>query len=182
VTVVRYGRFSSQPPPPQVLFLLYHYFEAREAYNLVRVLIASYVWLTGYGNFQYYLRSGDYTIGRFAQMLWRLNFLVAACCAVLRNHYMLYYICPMHTAFTVLVYATLGIGSRLNASRWGLAAKMATAVGVVAVVWEVRPVFYTLFAPLRFLFGYVDPRRPTADNLHGALLNSVSARCAVTRP
>ncbi len=34
-------------------------------------------------------------------MMWRLNFLVLFCCIVLRNDYMLYYICPMHTLFTV---------------------------------------------------------------------------------
>lgn len=38
------------------MFLLYHYFEAREAYNAIRVLIAGYVWMTGYGNFHYYYR------------------------------------------------------------------------------------------------------------------------------
>ena len=54
------------PPPPKkkVLFLLYHYFEAREAYNAIRIFIAGYVWLTGFGNFSYYIRSGDFTIGR----------------------------------------------------------------------------------------------------------------------
>ena len=48
----------------QVMFLLYHYFEAREAYNAIRIFIAGYVWLTGFGNFSYYIRSGDFTIGR----------------------------------------------------------------------------------------------------------------------
>ena len=38
----------------QVLFLLYHYYEAREVYNAIRVFIASYVWMTGFGNFAYY--------------------------------------------------------------------------------------------------------------------------------
>lgn len=37
---------------------------------------------------------------RFVQMMWRLNFLVVFACIVLRNDYMLYYICPMHTIFT----------------------------------------------------------------------------------
>ena len=68
----------------QVLFLLYHYFEAREAYNAIRVFIAGYVWLTGYGNFSYYARTGDFGIGRFCQTVWRLNFLVFFCCVVLR--------------------------------------------------------------------------------------------------
>ena len=38
----------------QVLFLLYHYYEAREVYNAIRIFIASYVWMTGFGNFAYY--------------------------------------------------------------------------------------------------------------------------------
>lgn len=49
----------------QVLFLLYHYFEARELYNAIRIFIAGYVWLTGYGNFSYYYRTGDFSIGRW---------------------------------------------------------------------------------------------------------------------
>ncbi len=48
----------------QVLFLLYHYFEAREAYNAIRVFIAGYVWMTGFGNFSYYYRTNDFGIGR----------------------------------------------------------------------------------------------------------------------
>jgi len=28
----------------QILFLLYHYFEARELYNAIRIFIAGYVW------------------------------------------------------------------------------------------------------------------------------------------
>ena len=63
---------SARPPtlshPFQVLFLLYHYFEAREFYNAIRVFIAGYVWMTGFGNFSYYYKTGDYCIGRFAQV------------------------------------------------------------------------------------------------------------------
>ena len=55
-----------------------------------------------------------FVLCRFCQMMWRLNFLVIFCCIVLQNSYMLYYICPMHTIFTVFVYASLGIASHLN--------------------------------------------------------------------
>jgi hypothetical protein len=51
----------------QVLFLLYHYFEAREMYNAIRIFIAGYVWMTGYGNFSYYYRTGDFSIGRWVE-------------------------------------------------------------------------------------------------------------------
>jgi hypothetical protein len=33
----------------QVLFLLYHYFKASELYNAIRLFIAAYVWMTGFG-------------------------------------------------------------------------------------------------------------------------------------
>lgn len=81
----------------QVIFLMYHYFNAREIYNVGRVCVAAYVWMTGFGNFSYYYARKDFSLSRFAQMMWRLNFLVFMCCIVLDNSYMLYYICPLHT-------------------------------------------------------------------------------------
>jgi len=41
------------------------------------------------------------------QMMWRLNFFVFFVCLVMRNDYVLYYICPMHTLFTLFVYFSL---------------------------------------------------------------------------
>lgn len=51
-------------PFVQVLFLLYHYYEAREVYNAIRVFIAGYVWMTGFGNFSYYYKTGNYSFSR----------------------------------------------------------------------------------------------------------------------
>jgi hypothetical protein len=47
---------------------MYHYFEAREFYNAIRVFIAAYVWMTGFGNFSYYYVRKDFSLGRFAQV------------------------------------------------------------------------------------------------------------------
>ena len=58
-------------------------------------------------------------------MMWRLNFLVTVTCIVLQNHYMLYYICPMHTLFTIFVYAALALGSKYNAHTSGILIKCA---------------------------------------------------------
>jgi hypothetical protein len=55
------------PSRPQVLFLLYHYFEAREAYNAIRIFIAGYVWMTGFGNFSYYYRWQQGATGGFEE-------------------------------------------------------------------------------------------------------------------
>ncbi|KAJ0978646.1 hypothetical protein J5N97_014120 [Dioscorea zingiberensis] len=52
----------------QVLFLMYHYFNAKEIYNAIRIFIAAYVWMTGFGNFSYYYVRKDFSLGRFAQV------------------------------------------------------------------------------------------------------------------
>lgn len=47
---------------------MYHYFNAKEIYNAIRVFIAAYVWMTGFGNFSYYYVRKDFSLGRFAQV------------------------------------------------------------------------------------------------------------------
>eukprot|EP00898_Chlorokybus_atmophyticus_P002587 jgi/Chlat1/3329/Chrsp220S03395 len=138
----------------QVLFLIYHYFAAAELYNAIRLFIACYVWMTGFGNFSYYY------------MMWRLNFMVFIVCAVLSNSYMLYYICPMHTLFTLLVYIPLAIAPHLNTNTTAVLCKLAGCILFVIVVWELPGVFSVVWGPLSFLLGYKDPAHPELPPLH----------------
>lgn len=138
----------------QVMFLLYHYFEAKELYNAIRIYIAAYVWMTGFGNFSYYYVKADFGLTRFCQMMWRLNFLCFFCCMVLQNDYMLYYICMLHTAFTVFIYVTLGISSSVNTTTAGIAVKFTAVTSIVLAIWHIPGAFDIFWWPWRWLALY----------------------------
>jgi len=152
----------------QIMFVLYHYFAEAEIYNAIRLYIAAYVWMTGFGNFSYYYIKQDFTVVRFAQMMWRLNFFVFFICVTMNNEYMLYYICAMHTFFTWLVYLALYAFNSLNHDNKVCFLKILLTAGFAVVLYDVPGVFHTVFHPLKFLLDFHDPLHPefNSDPLH----------------
>ena len=61
------------------------------------------------------------------QMMWRLNFVVSLLCMSLGNEYILYYICPLHTFYFVLVYVTMRVAPNLNHGKWDIRLKVSPA-------------------------------------------------------
>ena len=131
----------------QIAFVLYHYFAAKEAYNLIRVFIACYVWLTGYGNFSYFITQKDYSFVRFFKIFVRLNFLVFFVALALDRDYMLYYVCPLHTFYFLTVYAHMAIFPSLNPSPFWMRLKFLVHFCLLVVLFEVPGVFQATWAP-----------------------------------
>jgi len=151
----------------QIMFVLYHYFNEAEIYNAIRIYIAAYVWMTGFGNFSYYYIKADFSILRFTQMMWRLNFFVFFVCVTMNNEYMLYYICAMHTFFTWLVYFALYAAHQYNKNNLILGFKIVVTLGVALLLYDVPGVFHTVMAPFKFLLDFHDPLHPEfTDALH----------------
>jgi len=133
----------------QFMFLLYHYYKAEEVYNAIRIMITCYVWMTGFGNFSFFYIKQDFGVVRFVQMLWRLNFLVILLCLSQANTYILYYICPLHTFYFLLVFVTMRVFPRSNHGKWDIRLKLIAVALVIYTVWDLfsGSVFNSLFSP-----------------------------------
>lgn len=84
-------------------FLAYHYWDVKWAYNPIRVCVAAYLFLTGYGNYCSLSKKGP-SLHKLATSLVRINLLPVLVMCVTRKGWMLYYIAPLHTLWTVVVY------------------------------------------------------------------------------
>ncbi|XP_068754362.1 uncharacterized protein [Montipora capricornis] len=138
----------------QVMFVWYHYFKAAETYNAIRIFIAAYVWMTGFGNFSFFWVKKDFSLYRVLKMLFRLNFLVVVTCLVVRNEYMLYYICPMHTFWFLSVYCFMRLLNNWNDDPKKMAVKFAVYFFIIFLLFDVPGVGEIVFKPFRFILKY----------------------------
>uniref|UniRef100_A0A3Q2FXB1 CAS1 domain containing 1 n=1 Tax=Cyprinodon variegatus TaxID=28743 RepID=A0A3Q2FXB1_CYPVA len=96
----------------QLVILIYHISGASAfvpVYMHVRVLVAAYLFQTGYGHFSFFWLKGDFGLYRVCQVLFRLNFLVMVLCIVMDRPYQFYYFVPLVTFWFVIIYATMAM-------------------------------------------------------------------------
>ncbi|XP_030741031.1 N-acetylneuraminate 9-O-acetyltransferase isoform X1 [Echinops telfairi] len=96
----------------QLVILIYHISGASTflpVYMHIRVLVAAYLFQTGYGHFSYFWIKGDFGIHRVCQVLFRLNFLVVVLCIVMDRPYQFYYFVPLVTVWFTIIYITLAL-------------------------------------------------------------------------
>jgi hypothetical protein len=124
----------------QFLFVEYHYFHNVAVYNPIRLFVSSYVWMTGFGNFSFFYIKGDFGFLRFAQMMWRLNFLVFFLCAIQNNHYILYYIVPLHTFYFLTVWGLMYFWKEANHT-FNVRYKLLAWFAIIFLIWDIPGMF-----------------------------------------
>ncbi|XP_046860226.1 LOW QUALITY PROTEIN: N-acetylneuraminate 9-O-acetyltransferase-like [Xenia sp. Carnegie-2017] len=96
----------------QLIILLYHYIGASKVlpfYVFVRLLVASYLFMSAYGNFTFFWKKGDFSLYRVCQVLVRMNMFVVILCLVMGRPYQFYYFVPLVTFWFLLLYVVLAV-------------------------------------------------------------------------
>ena len=72
-------------------------------YVIVRVLVAAYIFMTGYGHFCYFYNRTSSSWLRLAQVLFRVNIYTMFLCIVMNRTYLFYYFVPLTTFWFLMV-------------------------------------------------------------------------------
>lgn len=130
----------------QLIILAYHYTGMSKTlwvYQVVRVLVASYLFLTGYGHTLYFLRTNDFSLHRCASVFVRLNVLSCLLAFMMRTDYDFYYFPGLSSLWFLVVYTTIRIQHSTNILIFGV--KVIVSAIILTAVMYIPGVLETFF-------------------------------------
>ncbi|KAL2694767.1 hypothetical protein Neosp_001354 [[Neocosmospora] mangrovei] len=139
----------------QAAILIYHWTGASSnlpVYMFIRLLVAAYLFQTGYGHTIFFLAKKDFSLRRVASVLLRLNMLSCALPYIMDTDYMFYYFAPLVSFWFLVVYATMGIGSGYNNNTYAVISKICGSLVLVTVILKFTPIMEWMFVALETVF------------------------------
>ncbi|MCJ1475565.1 hypothetical protein MMC13_004228 [Lambiella insularis] len=137
----------------QFIVLVYHYTGASKIlwiYELIRLLVASYLFMTGFGHTVYFYTKDDYSFRRFAAVVVRLNLLSCILPYIMRTDYLFYYFAPLVSFWFVVIYMTMGVRRSWNASLPLLLSKITVSAIAVTALIRVPGLLEQIFSVLKY--------------------------------
>lgn len=154
----------------QAVVLIYHVTGAKNVlpiYMYLRLINSAYLFLSGYGHFCYFWQTGDVSLVRFAQVMFRLNFLTVSLCLCMNRPYQFYHFVPLVSFWFLVIYFLAWLPPRIysgNLNEYGprallyLALKLLGLVSMITILYMSEVFFEKVFVtrPWKALFVTTD--------------------------
>lgn len=140
----------------QLLILAYHYTGGSKVlwiYKIIRLLVASYLFMTGYGHAAYFYQKNDFSMKRVVAILIRLNLLSFLLPWSMQSDYLFYYFAPLVTYWYAVIYITMRVKSHWNQNMTLFLVKVGISACLTTVLhtqpWLLEPFFQCI----NYVFG-----------------------------
>ncbi|KAF1988750.1 Cas1p-domain-containing protein [Aulographum hederae CBS 113979] len=136
----------------QFAILVYHWTGASTVlpiYQVIRILVASYLFQTGYGHSVFFLSKGDYSFKRVFAIMVRLNLLSCALPYTMGTNYLFYYFAPLVSFWYMVIWLTMRVYSTYNTSTQFVVMKIAVACFITSYVMPTSGFYNVVFSVLK---------------------------------
>jgi hypothetical protein len=139
----------------QLAILIYHFVGASRTagiYNPVRVLVAAYLFQTGYGHFHFFYKKADFGIARVLNIMVRLNLLTCILAYSMNTNYLFYYFSPLCSFWFAVIWICMRVGYRYNDRAWFILTKIVISGIATGAIIHYPGILETVFDLLSWAF------------------------------